>query len=114
VTTMALVRRDVRFRLEHDGREAMSLPAVTSLRARLAGVWGNAYAESLVEVDDVTGPHHIHGLVERPSDVGTRTRRIHLVVNGRAIRDTGMVRAAESAFRTTIPAGVRPSLFREL
>ncbi len=32
-------------------------------------------------------------------------------INGRAIRDTGIVRAAESAYRSTIPAGVRPSLF---
>lgn len=114
VTTMALVRRDVRFTLHQDGREALVLPPASSLRARVAAVWGSAYAESLLEVDDVTGPIHVQGLVERPADVGTRTRRVHLVVNGRAVRDAGIVRAAEAAFRTTIPAGVRPSLLLEL
>ena len=114
VTTMALVRRDVRFVLSHDGKEALLLPAASSLRARVAAVWGNAYAESLLAVDDVTGPVHVSGLVERPADVGSRTRRVHLVVNGRAIRDTGVVRAVEAAYRTTIPAGVRPSMILEL
>jgi DNA mismatch repair protein MutL len=32
-------------------------------------------------------------------------------VNGRAVRDAGVVRAAELAFRSTIPAGLRPTLF---
>jgi DNA mismatch repair protein MutL len=35
-------------------------------------------------------------------------------VNGRAVRDTGIVRAAESAYRSTIPAGVRPTLFLDV
>src|SRR5690606_2643934 len=114
VTTMALVRRDVRFVLTHDEREAFSLPAASSLRARVSAVWGTAYAESLLDLDDGMGPFHVHGLVERPADVGTRTRRGHLTVNGRAIRDVGLVRAAEAAYRTTIPAGVRPSMLLEL
>src|SRR5690606_27448 len=114
LTTMALVRRDVRFVLSHDGRESLVLPAASSLRARIAAIWGNAYAESLLSVDDVMGPFHVSGLIERPADVGTRSRRVHVVVNGRAVRDTGIVRASEAAYRTTIPAGVRPTLFLEI
>ncbi len=114
VTTMALVRRDVRFVLAHDGKEALSLPPASSLRARLAAIWGAAYADSLVDVEDVIGPIRVTGLAERPADVGTRTRRVHIVVNGRSVRDTGLVRAAESAYRSTIAPGARPSLFLEL
>src|SRR5207237_3112087 len=65
-------------------------------------------------VDDVAGTTHVAGLVERPSDVGTGTRRVFLSVNGRAIRDAGLVRAAEAAYRSTIPAGVRPTLFLDI
>src|SRR5206468_6870239 len=54
------------------------------------------------------------GLVERPADVGTATRRVFLSVNGRAIRDPGIVRAAEAAYRSTIPSGVRPTLFLDV
>jgi DNA mismatch repair protein MutL len=77
----------------------------------LSGIWGGKYAGDLLDVDDVSGAVHTSGLVERPANVGTATRRIFLSVNGRPIRDTGIVRAAEAAYRSTIPAGVRPSLF---
>ncbi|MHB1224344.1 MAG: DNA mismatch repair endonuclease MutL [Gemmatimonadaceae bacterium] len=109
-----LVRRDVRFTLTHGAKVALTLPPASSLRARLAAIWGGAYADSLVDVEDVRGAVHVSGLVERPPDVGTRARRTFLTVNGRAVRDGGITRAVEAAFRSTIPSGVRPSYFLDL
>lgn len=109
--SIALTRPDVRFNLVHDGKKALTLPPVSSLRARVSGIWGGKYAEALLDVDDVAGTVHTSGLVERPADVGTTTRRIFISINGRAVRDAGIVRAAESAYRSTITAGLRPSLF---
>jgi DNA mismatch repair protein MutL len=114
LTSLALARRDVRLTAAHDGRQAIALAPATSVRARVAALWGGAYADALVEVDDVSGSVHVSGLVERPGDAGTATRRIFLTVNGRAVRDHGIVRAAEAAYRSTLPAGVRPSLLLEL
>jgi DNA mismatch repair protein MutL len=114
VSTMALARRDVRLTLSHDGREAMTLAPSPSLRDRIASLWSADYASRFIVVDDVSGATHVSGLVERPADVGMASRRVHLMVNGRAIRDTGIVRAAEAAYRSTLPAGLRPSLFLEL
>ena len=114
LTTLALVRRDVRFTVAHDGKEQMRLPVAASLRVRVAALWGNEVAERLVAVDDVAGTIRVSGLVERPTDVGTAGRRVFVTVNGRAVRDTGIVRAAESAYRTTISAGLRPSVLLEV
>ena len=111
VVAIALTRPDVRFNLSHDGRPALTLPPVSGLRSRLGGIWGGKYAGALLDVEDVSGPVHVSGLVERPADVGTATRRVFIAVNGRAVRDTGIVRAAEAAYRSTISAGLRPSLF---
>jgi DNA mismatch repair protein MutL len=111
LNNVALSRPDVRFTLSHDGKEVLSLPPVSSLRARVSGIWGGKYAGGLLDVDDVAGVVHVSGLVERPADVGTTTRRVFIAVNGRSIRDNGIVRAAESAYRSTISAGLRPSLF---
>ncbi|HVZ48016.1 MAG TPA: DNA mismatch repair endonuclease MutL, partial [Gemmatimonadaceae bacterium] len=110
LTTVALARRDVRLTVTHDGREVMSLAPAASLRERVVALWGAAAAESLVEVDDVSGPVRVTGLVERPADVGLASRRVFISVNGRAVRDAGIVRAAEAAYRSTIPSGVRPSV----
>ena len=110
----ALCRRDLRLGVTNDGKSALSLPPASSMRARVAGIWGGAFAERFIDADDLTGPIHVSGLVERPADVGTASRRIYLAVNGRPVRDAGIVRAAESAYRSTITPGVRPSLFLEI
>jgi DNA mismatch repair protein MutL len=110
----ALCRRDLRLGVTNDGKSALSLPPASSIRARVAGIWGGAFAERFIEADDLTGPIHVSGLVERPADVGTASRRVYLAVNGRPVRDAGIVRAAESAYRSTITPGVRPSLFLEV
>ena len=114
LTQLALTRRDVRLTVVHDGKPVLSLPAASSLRARLGALWGAARAERLVEVDDVSGELQLSVLVERPGDVGSVGRRLFISINGRAIRDHGLVRAAEAAYRSTIPAGARPTLLLEL
>jgi DNA mismatch repair protein MutL len=100
--------------LSHDGKNALTLPPVTSIRSRLGAIWGGRYAEDLLDVDDVSGPIHTSGLVQRPADVGTSTRRGFLSINGRAVRDAGIGRAVEAAYRSTIVAGVRPSFFLDV
>jgi DNA mismatch repair protein MutL len=111
LTALALTQPAVRIHLSHDGKAALTLPPVSSIRSRLGAIWGGRYAEDLLNVDDVAGPIHTSGLVQRPADVGTSTRRGFLSINGRAVRDAGIARAVEAAYRSTIVAGVRPSFF---
>jgi DNA mismatch repair protein MutL len=114
VAAMALTRRNVRLTVVHDGKPVLTLPVATTLRDRLAGLYGAPFAARLLDVDDLNGSTHVSGLVERPADVGTAGRRVFVSVNGRAVRDLGILRAAEAAYRSTIPAGVRPTLFLDV
>lgn len=114
LTALALTQPGVRMHVAHDGKSALTLPPVSSMRSRLGAIWGGRYAEDLLDVDDVAGPFHTSGLVQRPADVGTSTRRVFLSINGRAVRDAGIARAVEAAYRSTIVAGVRPSFFLNL
>jgi len=114
LTTLALVRRDVRFAVTHDGKEQMRLPVAPDLRTRIVALWGAKVGEPLVAVDDVSGAIRVSGLVERPSDVGAGSRRVLVTVNGRAVRDHGVVRAAEAAYKSTISAGLRPTVLLEV
>jgi len=111
LTALALTQPSIRIHLSHDGRSALILPPVASVRSRLGAMWGGRYAEDLLDVDEVAGVIHTSGLVQRPGDVGTSTRRAFLSINGRAVRDAGIARAVEAAYRSTIVAGVRPSFF---
>lgn len=112
--TLALVRRDVRLGVTHDGKEQLALAPAADLRTRVSALWGASAAERLLPVNDVQGVIRVSGLAERPADVGTGTRRVLVIVNGRAVRDHGIVRAAEAAYHSTIPSGVRPSLLLQL
>ena len=114
MSAIGALRRDVHFTVRHDGKVALDLPAVPTLRARLAELWGHRDVQRFVDIDVVQGPIHITGMVERPADVGTATRRVLLIINGRVVRDHGIVRAAEAAYRSTLPSGVRPSLVLSL
>lgn len=112
--TLALVRRDVRLRVLHDGKEQLALAPAPDLRGRVAALWGAGTADRFVDVNDVQDVIRVSGLAERPSDVGTGTRRVLVIVNGRAVRDVGIIRAAEAGYHSTIPAGLRPSLLLRL
>ena len=114
MTTIALNRRDVRLTLSHDGKPSFALPAATTLRDRVAALWGAAVADRMVDVEDVRGAIQVSGLAERPGDVGTASRRTFVTVNGRVVRDNGIIRAAETAYRSTLTAGLRPSLLLEI
>ncbi len=114
LATLALVRRDVHLRVTHDEKEQLNLPVAKDLRTRVEALWGRDLAEALVGVDDVAGAIRVSGLVERPSAAGTGGRRTFVSVNGRAVRDHGIVRAAEAAYRSTLASGVRPSLLLEI
>src|SRR5688500_19092047 len=105
LNSVALSRPDVRFSLSHDGKEVLTLPPVSSLRARVSGIWGGKYAGSLLDVDDVAGVVLVSGAGERPGDVGKTTRRGFVAGNGRVVRDNGNGRDAQGAFRSAISDG---------
>ena len=114
MTTIVLNRRDVRFTLSHDGKQSFALAATRTLRDRVAALWGAGVADRMVDVEDVRGAIQVSGLAERPADVGTASRRTFITVNGRVIRDNGIIRAAETAYRSTLSAGLRPSLLLQI
>lgn len=114
LVTVALSRRDVRIRVTSDGREALVVAPASTLRARVTAIWGPEFASRFVDVDGVSGPVRVCGMVERPGDVGVASRRAFVMVNGRPVRDIGIARAVESAYRSTLPAGLRPSFVLEL
>ncbi|HEX6940674.1 MAG TPA: DNA mismatch repair endonuclease MutL [Longimicrobiales bacterium] len=111
VTTLALANLSAAFRLESNGRVLFELPAAPDLVSRVAAIWGEETAGRLVPVARDGGGVRVAGLVVRPDAAQIGPRRVHLFVGGRPFRDRELVQAAERAYRTTVPYGVRPSLY---
>jgi DNA mismatch repair protein MutL len=111
VTTLALASPSVAFTLDCGGRDVLALPAASTIAERVAALWGGEAAGELIPVAHRDGSVALSGLVQRPHSSRPGARRTYLFVNGRAFHDRALVKAADRAYRTTIPQGVYPSLF---
>ncbi len=108
---LALANLSTAFRLRSSDRELLDLPRTADLAARVAGIWGEELAATLIPIDHVAAGIRVAGLIQRPVDTRPGTRRVYLFVNGRPFVDRFVVRAAEEGYRTTVPPGYRPALF---
>jgi DNA mismatch repair protein MutL len=111
VTTLALATPAVAYTLDMGGRDPLNLPVASSVEERVAAIWGSESADEMISVAHRGGGITLTGLIQRPDDARPASRRTYLFVNGRSFGDRALIRAADRAYRTTIPHGVYPSLF---
>jgi DNA mismatch repair protein MutL len=111
VHACALARPDVRFRLEHDGRELfLATPAGGTLE-RVRQIFGGELADSLLPVRAGRSPLSVSGFVSRPS-YSRRSRSAQFVfVNGRLVGDRSLSHAIGQACRPQFPRERYPALF---
>jgi DNA mismatch repair protein MutL len=110
VAVLALAHPEAGFELVLDGEIRLHAPAAQTLAERIAVVWGPSLAGTLVPVDYAMGSVRVSGFTQRPADALPTGRRAQLFVHGRPFRDTFLVRAAESGYRSAIHPGDRPSM----
>lgn len=110
VTTLALALPALGIRLLSDGRAVVEALPAASLADRVAQLFGERLAATMLPVDLAAGAAHVTGLIQRPAEAALSGRVAHLFVNGRPFRDHFLVRAAERGYRATVPSGARPSV----
>jgi DNA mismatch repair protein MutL len=110
IAVLALAHPEAGFELVLDGEIRLHAPAGQRLAERIGVVWGPALAATLVPVEYAMGSVRVSGFVQRPADAMPTGRRAQLFVHGRPFRDTFLVRAAESGYRSAIHPGDRPSM----
>ena len=107
----ALAHPDVAMTLTHNGRRVHDLPATTSWRERIGGLFGPALAAKLIEVSASDGELSVSGLVGRPEDDMAGTRLQYLFVAGRPFRDRGLLHAVQEGYRGLMLTGRQPIVF---
>ena len=110
----ALARPDVRFRLTHGDRVLLDLPpaepGLEGARSRISGVFGGTLGEHLVEIQGAGQPNErIWGFVGDPST--TRGRRRFVYINGRLVRDRGILAIFYRSVRNEWKRDDFPALF---
>jgi len=107
----ALAHREVAMSLTHNGRRVHDLPAVTSWRDRIGGLFGVELAARLIEIEADDGEIAVAGLVGRPEDDVAGTRLQHLFVGGRPFRDRSILHAVQEGYRGLLLSGRQPIAF---
>jgi len=111
LVSLALAHPGVSFSLHSDGRVLLDLPPTNDLMGRIAAIWGEEAAADLIPVAGEGEGFSLRGLVQRPDRVRPGFRRAYLFHRGRPFREAALLRAADRAYRTTVPEGHRPWLF---
>jgi DNA mismatch repair protein MutL len=105
----ALARPDTGFLLVSNGREALRVEPVQSLRERAYQILGGSLLEKLVEVDNAADGLRIYGFVSNPQEQRSSRDAQYLFVNRRFVRDQLLGRALSEAYRSMMPSGTHPA-----
>ena len=103
VTQLALGNPGVHVRLVANGRTLLNAPAGNGVRERIGALYGFGLASRLLDVSGEGGGARLAGVVAPPSLARTHRDDIHLLVNGRVVRDTLLTQALLEAFRPLLP-----------
>ena len=124
VRRVALARRDVRFRLSHNGRLVLDLPAAEEAedggegvaRKRLKELLGDGFLDHALTVDQSAIGLRLHGWVAAPAFSRSQTDLQFFYVNGRMVRDKLVAHAVRQAYRDLLHQGRHPAylLYLEL
>jgi DNA mismatch repair protein MutL len=110
---LAVAHPGVGFRLTHDGREMLALPAVRDLRQRLGQVLGRAKAARLVAVAAARDGYALDGFLAPPADTASSARQVWTYVAlgdgaARWVRDRLLLRAVLDGYESLLLRGRYP------
>lgn len=114
VTRLALAHPRVHFTLTHSSRLVHDLPPVEQARDRVAVLFGQELAESLIPIDSDDDQVRLHGFVANPTQSRGNNRLQYLFLNGRFIRDRALQHALGEAYRGLLLTGRYPICFLHL
>ncbi len=101
----ALARPDVTFQLVRDGKLARELLRAPSHEERTRQVFPH---DELCACERETGGLRLRGFLSKPERARTGAQGLHLVVNGRPVRDHRLARAISQAYGSTLEPGRYP------
>ncbi|HYP25751.1 MAG TPA: DNA mismatch repair endonuclease MutL [Blastocatellia bacterium] len=105
----ALANPQLAFMLVNNGREAIRVAPVRSLKERAYQVLGGALLNKLVEVRHELEGLKVFGYVSNPQEQRSSRDAQYLFVNHRFVRDQLIGRALSEAYRSMMPSGTHPA-----
>ena len=99
LTRLALAHARVHFTLSHNSRKTLDLPPASDLRERIAALFGDELAQTLIEADSDERRIKIQALLAPPDMSRASGKWQYFFLNGRYIRDRFIQHALREAYR---------------
>lgn len=112
VERLALSEPGVAFRLRHNGREILDLPAADEHMAferRIDRIIGAEFRSQALAIDEAAGPLRLSGWLGLPTAARAQADLQFWFVNARAVRDRVLANAVRLGYRDVIYHGRHPS-----
>ncbi|UKN01942.1 DNA mismatch repair endonuclease MutL [Paracrocinitomix mangrovi] len=107
---IALVHPGLHFTFHHDGEEIYNLPP-SNLRQRIVQLYGDAYNERLVPINEETDIVKIYGFITKPNYSKSKPDQSFLFVNNRFFKDRYFNHAIVNAYEGLIASNKYPPYF---
>ncbi|MDQ8184050.1 DNA mismatch repair endonuclease MutL [Pelagicoccus sp. SDUM812002] len=111
VRLYALAHPEIGFSLLDDGRSLFQSPANSSLKSRIAEVFGKQIANSLIEVDASEDGLRMHGYIGMPNLSRSSRHEMLFFVNNRPVENKTLSYALVESYYGHIPKGRYPVAF---
>jgi len=109
VVKLALAFPMVAFKLLHDGKLALDLPAVAEPMERWLAAWPEEFAQQRLTLDEGDAEIHLGGIIGLPDLARPTPKYQYIYLNGRSIRDRFIQHALREAYRGLIEPGRHPA-----
>ena len=109
VLRLALPHPRVAFKLLHNGRTTLDLPATASAEERLLAAWPKEFHEQRLPLNVGDAEVRLRGLVGLPELARPTARYQFIYLNGRSIRDRFVQHAVREAYRGLTEPGRHPA-----
>ncbi len=103
VTSMAMVRHDVAFKLIHDNKVVFDLPPAEEILVRIRSLLGRDIADNLIPVFYGHSKVNLSGFVGKPSIARASRLSQFLFVNGRDVKSHVLSYAVKQSFYSLLP-----------
>ncbi|EMJ52426.1 MutL C-terminal dimerization domain protein [Leptospira interrogans serovar Valbuzzi str. Duyster] len=111
VTTQALAREDVRFRLFQDGKEVFVLPTRENKKERIIDLFGENFRDHLLEVNLERGGIQATGYISDPDFYKSNRTGQFIFINGRPIEIKYSSVLLKKAYDELLPPNGHPYCF---
>ncbi|MFK7677710.1 DNA mismatch repair endonuclease MutL [Priestia megaterium] len=111
VNRLAMSHPEVSIRLMHQGRQLLYTNGSGDVRQVLAAIYGMAVAKKMIPINVHSLDYEVNGYVALPEITRASRNYMSTIINGRFVKNYGLLKAVQQGYHTLLPIGRFPIVF---